>query len=84
MNEWNIVIVLGACLTFFVGTILPLLRILIKTNSTIEGNTRTIENVNSTMQETIKFNKEEHDHFHRSINTLNQEVAVLKEKHRND
>lgn len=84
MNEWQVVIVLGACLTFFVGTMLPLLKILIKTNSTIEGNTRTIENVNNTMQETIKLNKEEHDHFFRSINTLNSKVAVLEEKHRND
>lgn len=84
MNEWQVVIVLGACLTFFVGTMLPLLKILIKTNSTIEGNTRTIENVNNTMQETIKLNKEEHDHFFSSINNLNQKVAVLEEKHRND
>ena len=80
MNEWQIIIVVGSLLAFFVSTILPLLKILIKTNSTIEGNTQTIENVNQTMQETIKANKEEHDYFYSNINHLKTDVELLKQK----
>ena len=78
--EWQVLILLGGVVTFFVSTVLPLLKILIKTNSTIEGNTKTIETINSIMHETINLNKKEHDHFYKSINHLTTDVEILKDR----
>lgn len=84
MNEWQVIGLLAGILTFFVGTMIPLLKILLKVNSTIQGNTDTIKSLKETLDETIIENKKEHDHFFSSINKLNIEVNILQEKHRKD
>lgn len=80
MNEWQIVVLLCGILTFFVGTLIPIVKPLIKLNSVMQKNTDAINALTEKMDCLTLSNKEEHDHFTSAINELKIDVSVLKTK----
>ena len=80
MNEWQIVVLLCGILTFFVGTLIPIVKPLIKLNSVMQKNTDAINALTEKMDGLTLSNKEDHDHFNSEINELKIDVSVLKSK----
>ena len=80
MNEWQIVVFLCGILTFSVGTLIPIVKPLIKLNSVMQKNTDAINALTEKMDYLTFSNKEEHDHFNSAINELKIDVTVLKNK----
>lgn len=76
MTEWNVFQV--------IITIVGFLAVVIKISNVIQKNTDAINNLTSELSELTNNNKEEHKAFHKSINHLNEEFAVMKEKHNSD
>lgn len=48
----------------------------------IQHNTDAINGLTEKIDELTSKNNKDHDHFFSSINNLNKEIAVLKEKHK--
>ena len=84
MNEWGVVVLLAGILTFFVGTMIPIIKPLIKLNSVMQKNTDAIDALNKTVNDLSINNKKEHDHFYKDINNLKSDVGILKIKHDKD
>lgn len=84
MTEWQVVLLIGSILTFMVGTIFPIVRPLIKLNSVMQKNTDAIDSLTNEIKELTINNKEDHNHFFKSINRLNSDIEVLKQKHKSD
>lgn len=80
MNEWQIVILLCGILTFFVGTMIPIIKPLIKLNNVMQKNTDAINALTEKMDTLTISNKEDHAHFNSAINELKIDVTVLKNK----
>lgn len=80
MSEWLIVTVIAA----LIGLMTPFVTLSVKTTKVIQQNTDAINNLTSEIQTLTISNNKDHDHFHASINKLNVDMAILKEKHRND
>lgn len=84
MNEWGVLVLLGGILTFFVGTMIPIIKPLIKLNGVMQKNTDAIDALNKTVNDLSINNKNDHEHFYRTINNLKSDVEVLKQKHNSD
>ncbi len=80
MTEWLIVTVIVA----LIGLITPFVTLSVKTTKVIQQNTDAINNLTSEIQTLTVNNNKDHDHFHSCINKHSVEIAILKEKHRND
>lgn len=87
MNEWQVLLLIGGIMTFCVGTIIPLIKIVLGVSSTLKGNSDTIakntemiDTVKDAMNETNRINREEHKQFFKEINHLNSEMAVVVTK----
>lgn len=80
MNEWQIVVLLCGILTFFVGTLIPIVKPLIKLNGVMQKNTDAINALTEKMDVLTLSNKEDHNHFNNEINELKIDVSVLKSK----
>ena len=80
MNEWQIIILLCGILTFFVGTLIPIVKPLIKLNGVMQKNTDAINALTEKMDVLTLSNKEDHNHFNNEINELKIDVSVLKSK----
>ncbi|EOZ2853467.1 hypothetical protein ACQQ4G_003149 [Listeria monocytogenes] len=78
------VVLLASILTFFVGTMIPIIKPLIKLNGVMQKNTDAIDALNKTVNELAVNNKKEHDHFHKDINNLKIDVGTLKVNHEKD
>lgn len=78
MDNWQVFLVISALLGFIVAIVTPILKI----TGVIQKNTIAIQTLTNEIKDLTIHNKEDHDHFFNSINKINQEVAVLKEKHR--
>lgn len=50
----------------------------------IQQNTDAIKGLTTELKDLTTTNTKDHDHFHKSINGLNQDVALLKQKHNSD
>lgn len=81
MNEWQVVLLIGSIITFFVGTMIPIVRPLIKLNNVMQKNTDAIDALTEKIDDLTLRNKEEHDHFFNKINALQIDVEVLKNQH---
>ena len=84
MNEWQIVVLLCGILTFFVGTLIPIVKPLIKLNGVMQKNTDAINALTEKMDCLTLSNKEDHNHFNSAINELKIDVSVLKAEYRKD
>ena len=84
MNEWQIVVLLCGMLTFFVGTLIPIVKPLIKLNNVMQKNTDAINALTEKMEVLTLTNKEDHNHFNSAINELKIDVSVLKSRIRKD
>ena len=84
MDEWAVVVLLGAILTFIVGTMIPIITPLIKLNGVIQKNTAAINSLNKTVNELAVNNKEEHDRFNKDISKLKIDYGALKINHEKD
>ena len=80
MSEWLIFTVIVA----LIGFVTPIITLSVKTTKVIQQNTDAINNLTTEINSLTVNNNKDHDHFHSSINRLDRDVAVLKEKHRND
>lgn len=87
MNEWQVLLLIGGILTFCVGTIIPLIKIVNGVSNTLKGNSDTIakntemiDTVKDAMNETNRINREEHKQFFKEINHLNNEMSVVATK----
>lgn len=80
MNEWLIFTVIVA----LIGFVTPIITLSVKTTKVIQQNTDAINTLTDKIDTLTFNNSKDHDHFHTSINNLKQDVAVLKDKHRND
>ena len=80
MDEWGvfqtIIVIVG-----FLVTIIPFV---VKLTTVIQKNTYAINALTTELKELTINNNKDHEHFHRSINHLEQDVAILKEQHRKD
>ena len=56
----------------------------VKISSIIQKNTDAINGLTEKLNSISNDNKKDHDNFYSSINHLEQDVAVLKEKHESD
>lgn len=84
MTEWQVVTLIGGILAFMVGTVFPIVRPLIKLNSVMQKNTDAIDSLTKEIKELTINNKEDHNHFFKSINHLKSDVELLKQKHDSD
>lgn len=84
MNEWQIVVLLCGILTFFVSTLIPIVKPLIKLNSVMQKNTDAINALTEKMDCLTLSNKEDHNHFNSAINELKIDVSVLKAEYRKE
>lgn len=76
MTEWNVFEVIVYIVGFLV--------VVIKISNVIQKNTDAINNLTSELSELTDNNKKDHKHFHESINTLKEDVKVMKQKHTDD
>lgn len=88
MTEWGVLLaglvvldLIALVLNTFVN---PSKKREIDTVKVIQHNTDAINNLTTKIDALTISNSKDHDHFHSSINRLNQDVAILQEKHRND
>jgi hypothetical protein len=85
MTEWNIFLVVVVILEFVVlitnNFINPSKKREIDTIKVIQHNTDAIKELTNEISSLTVSNSKEHEHFHRSINKLEKDVAVMKEKH---
>ena len=80
MTEWLVVTVIIS----LIGLISPIVGISVKTTKVIQQNTDAINTLTDKIDSLTSSNSKDHEHFHKSINTLKTDVAILQEKHRND
>ena len=77
MDNWQIFIVIGEIVALM-AVIIPFF---VKNSKVIQKNTDAINHLTEKMNDITVNNTRDHDHFHSSINALERDVAVLKEKH---
>lgn len=88
MTEWEVLLVIIVILELIVlvlnNFINPSRKKDIDTVKVIQHNTDAINTLTDKIDSLTVSNNRDHEHFYSSINHLNKDVAVLKEKHRND
>jgi len=80
MDEWG---VLQTIITIvgLLGTVIPCF---VKVSNVIQKNTDAINSLTNELRDLTIDNSKDHDMFYSSINTLKNEIAVLKTKHEGD
>lgn len=76
MTAWQVVEIIIS-IAGLISLAVPLIRV-------IQKNTDAINSLTKELKDLTINNKTDHDHFFSSINKLNIDVELLKEKHRKD
>ena len=88
MTQWEVLLVIIVVLELIVLVIDKFVNPANKKNlenvQVIQQNTDAINNLTEKIGTLTTGNQKDHDKFYKSINNLEQDVAVLKEKHNSD
>ena len=88
MDEWGvflvIIVVIDLIATFLNVFIRPSNKNSLDTAKVIQENTYAINCLTEKIDDLTSSNKKDHDHFYRSINHLNTDVALIKQQHKAD
>lgn len=77
MGNWEVF----ETIVYIVGFLAVVIPMAVSQAKVIQKNTDAINGLTRELRETTSNNKKEHEYFFSSVNTLKQDVAVLKEKH---
>ena len=78
--EWTILQTIVYIVTFLITVI----GFGIKLSTVIQKNTQAINTLTDKLKELTEDNKKEHENFKSSIDDLNEDVTILKQKHSYD
>ena len=80
MDNWGVFQTI-ICIVSFLAVVLPLF---VRTANVIQKNTIVINTLTEKLEELTVSNNKDHEHFHKSINQLEKDHALLESKHDSD
>lgn len=80
MGEWDIFTTIVYVVTFLITVV----TLGVSLSKVIQKNTIAINTLTEQLKELTKDNKKDHERYDRSIQSLDQKVALLEQKHTSD
>ena len=80
MDNWGVFQTI-ICIVSFLAVVIPLF---VRTANVIQKNTIVINTLTEKLEELTVSNNKDHEHFHKSINQLEKDQALLESKHDSD
>ena len=80
MDNWGVFQTI-ICIVSFLAVVIPLF---VRTANVIQKNTIVINTLTEKLEDLTVSNNKDHEHFHKSINQLEKDYALLESKHESD